>query len=41
LSTNQETLADIDREAFRARYDEAVAEINIARRGLLTTEFYS
>lgn len=26
---------------MRARYDEAVTEINVTRRGLLTTEFYT
>jgi len=37
----QEPSAGLDREALRVHYDEAVAEINITRRGLLTTEFYS
>jgi hypothetical protein len=36
----QQPPADLDREALRACYDEAVIEINGARRGLSTTEFY-
>jgi hypothetical protein len=42
LPTIQEPpCADLDREALRAGFDEAVTQINVARRGLLTTEFYS
>ena len=33
--------ASVDRQALRARFDEAVAEINPIRGGLLTTEFYA
>ena len=31
----------LDRDAYRTRYDEAVAEINPIRGGRLTTEFYA
>jgi hypothetical protein len=37
----QQPPADLDRDALRVRYEEAVTEINNTRRGLLTTEFYS
>ena len=41
MPTIQQPPADLDRDAMRARYDEAVTEINVTRRGLLTTEFYT
>jgi hypothetical protein len=40
LSTNN-PLNPVDRQALRARYDAAVAEINPARSGRLTTPFYA
>ena len=41
MPTIQELPTNLDCDALRARYDEAVIEINFTRRGLLTTDFYS
>jgi len=40
LLTKQERPALPNREALRALYDEAVAQINATRDNLLTTDFY-
>jgi hypothetical protein len=41
VTTKVPTTASPDRSALRALYDQAVAEINSSRNGILTTNFYA